>query len=132
MPRGIGDDELPTWRRKIAVGHVNGDALFPLGPQAIGQQSQIHVLIAPFLGKAFHRRELVLEDGFGVVEQTSNKSGFAVIDGAGSSEAEKIHREEVRGQKSAVRNQAGRLLARGEFFGVGDHGIEHAAYFVGE
>ncbi len=32
MAGSVGDDELALRRRKIAVGDVDGDALFPLGP----------------------------------------------------------------------------------------------------
>jgi hypothetical protein len=34
---------------------------------------------------------LVLKDAFGVVKEATDEGGFAVIDGAGSGEAEKVH-----------------------------------------
>ncbi|MNR31480.1 hypothetical protein D3C85_1489920 [compost metagenome] len=37
----VGDDELARGRREIAVGHVNGDALLPLGFQPVRQQGKI-------------------------------------------------------------------------------------------
>ena len=41
MPRRIGDDELALRRREVAIGDIDGDALFTFGPQAIGEQRQI-------------------------------------------------------------------------------------------
>ena len=41
VPRRIGDDEGPPGCRKESVGNVNGDALFPLGSEAIDQQRKI-------------------------------------------------------------------------------------------
>ena len=38
VARAIGDDEIAIWRRKVAVGHVDGDALLALSAQTIGQQ----------------------------------------------------------------------------------------------
>ena len=34
---GVGDDELPQRRGEIPVRDVDGDALFALGPQAVGE-----------------------------------------------------------------------------------------------
>ena len=39
----IGDDELAPRRREVAVGHVDRDALFALGAQAVGEQREIDV-----------------------------------------------------------------------------------------
>ena len=36
VPRGVRDDELAARRGEVAVGHVDGDALLPLGAQAVG------------------------------------------------------------------------------------------------
>ena len=45
MPRCIRDDELADGRRKITVGHVNGDALLALCPKSIGEQCQIDLSV---------------------------------------------------------------------------------------
>jgi hypothetical protein len=34
---------------------------------------------------------LVLEDGFGIIKQAADESGFAVIDGASSGKAKEVH-----------------------------------------
>ena len=73
MTRGVCDDELATRRGKVAVGHINGDALFTLVLQSIREQTQIHVLQALVLGRLFDLLNLVLEDAFAVVEQPSNQ-----------------------------------------------------------
>ena len=45
----------------------------------------------------FDSFELVLEDRFGIIKQPSNKRGFAVVDGTGGGEAEKVHGEKDEG-----------------------------------
>ena len=35
VPWRVGNDELPFWRGKVSVCHVNGDALLAFGPQAV-------------------------------------------------------------------------------------------------
>ena len=46
VPGGVGDDELALGRGEVAVGDVDGDALLALGPQAVGEQRQVGVLVA--------------------------------------------------------------------------------------
>ncbi len=41
VPRRIGDDEFAPRRGEIAIRDVDGDALLPLGPQAVRQQRKI-------------------------------------------------------------------------------------------
>ena len=43
---GVGDDELAGGRGEVAVGHVDGDALLALGPQPVGQQGEVGVVVA--------------------------------------------------------------------------------------
>ena len=91
MTRGVGDDEFPLGGGKVAVGDVDGDALFPLGLETVGQQGEVDVFVAAATGGLLHGFELVLENGFGIVEQSPDEGGFTVIDGAGGGEAEQIH-----------------------------------------
>ncbi len=79
---GVGDDELAGRGGEVAVGHVDGDALLPLGPEAVGQQGQVGVLVAALAADPLHRLELVLEDGLGVVEQAPDERALAVVDRA--------------------------------------------------
>ncbi len=41
VARCIGDDELAFGRGKIAVRHIDGDALLAFGTQSIGQQTEV-------------------------------------------------------------------------------------------
>ncbi len=102
VPGGVGDDELPARGREVPVRHVDRDALFPLGPQPIGQQSQIGVLVAARGADRLHRRELVLEDRLRVVEQPADERGLAVVDRPGGGEAQQVHRARRGGARVAV------------------------------
>ena len=83
---GIGDDELAFWRGEIAIGDIDGDALFAFGLEAIGKQCQVHIFIAAFARRFLDGFELVLEDRFGIIKKASDESRFAVIDGTGGGE----------------------------------------------
>ena len=82
MARRVGDDELALVGGEEPIGDIDGDALFPLGGEAVDEQGEIDLaaLGADALGVRFESRELVLEDLFGVVEQAADQGGFAVVD----------------------------------------------------
>ena len=67
---GVGDDELAGRRREVAVGDVDRDALLALGAQAVGEQREVHALLAAQARRVLDRVERVLEDLLRVVEQT--------------------------------------------------------------
>jgi hypothetical protein len=46
----VGDDELALGRGEIAIGHVNRDALFALGAQAVGEVGQVDLAAAGDVG----------------------------------------------------------------------------------
>ena len=77
---GVGDDELALGRGEVAVGDVDGDALLALGLEAVGEEGEVDVLVAAAAGGFLHGLELVLEDGFGIIEQAADEGGFAVVD----------------------------------------------------
>ncbi len=54
MARRVGDDEGALVGREIAIGDIDGDALFALGGEAVDQQGEIEraALGAEFLGVA--------------------------------------------------------------------------------
>ena len=79
VPGGVGDDELPLGRGEVAVGDVDGDALLALGPEAVGEQRQVGVLVAALARRALDRFELVLEDRLRVVEEPADEGGLAVV-----------------------------------------------------
>ena len=87
VTRRVRDDEFPLRRGKVAVGDVDSDALLPLGLQSVGEEGEVHVLIAAAARGFLHGLELILEDGFRIVKEPADEGGFAVIDGAGGAEA---------------------------------------------
>ena len=87
VPRGVGDDELPLGRGEVAVSHVNGDALLPLGAEAVGQQGQVGPVCAALGGGLLDAFELVLEDGLAVVQKATDQRALAVVDAACRDEA---------------------------------------------
>jgi hypothetical protein len=93
VTRGVRDDELALRGREVAVGHVDRDALLTLGPQAVGEQREVGVVVAPGDRRRLHGRELVGEDRLRVEQQPPDQRGLAVVDGAGGGETEKIHQK---------------------------------------
>ena len=112
VPRGVGDDELPGRRGEVAVGHVDGDALLPLGPQAVGQQGEVGVVVAALGLHPLDRLELVLEDGLRVVEQAPDERALAVVDRAGGGEAEEFHQKYPSRLRSSMAASLTRSSAR--------------------
>ncbi|MCB5293120.1 hypothetical protein BJQ90_02565 [Arthrobacter sp. SO3] len=96
VPGAVREDEAAAVRGEVAVGDVDGDALFPLGAQAVGQQREVNRLGAGGTGapEAPVRRgagdgvELVGEDRLGVVQEAAHQGGLAVVDRSGRGEAE--------------------------------------------
>ena len=70
VPWSIGDDKLTPRRGKIAVGDIDGDALFPLGSKAIGEEGKVDYSIPSTAGAFLHGAELVLKDTLRVIEKT--------------------------------------------------------------
>ena len=88
---GISDDEFAARGGEVTVGDIDGDALFAFCAETVCEEGEVDAGVAAFLGEAFDGGELVFEDGFGIVEETADEGGFAVVDGAGGGEAEKVH-----------------------------------------
>ncbi len=86
----VGDDELALFRRKEAVGDIDGDALLALGGEAVDEQCKVDVLAlrAHSLAVALQSRELILEDHLRVIQQPADQRRFAVIDAATGDEAQ--------------------------------------------
>ena len=66
VARGVRDDELAPRGREVAVGDVDRDALLALGPQPVGEQREVGVLVAALGRGGLDGGELVLEDALGV------------------------------------------------------------------
>ena len=76
---------LRVYCSEVAVGNVNGNALFAFGFEAVGQGGEVGVAVG-FGG--FDLAELVAKQCLAVVEEAANEGGFAVIDAAGGDEAQ--------------------------------------------
>jgi hypothetical protein len=94
VARRVGDDELARRRGEVAVGHVDGDALFAFGFQAVGEQAQVDRLTA---GARLQVVQLVGQDGAAVVEQPADQRALAVVDAAGGEEAQGAVRRRCEG-----------------------------------
>ena len=87
----IGNDEFPFRGGKIPISHVDGDALLAFGPQAIGEQRQVHLFVAPAPRSLFHGFELILENGFGIVQQATDQGAFSIVHAAGRGKPQHLH-----------------------------------------
>ena len=82
---GVGDDKFAAGGGEVTVGHVDGDALFAFGFEAVGEGGEIDRALA---AAAFEAAYLVAEQGFAVVEQAADEGGFAIVHAAGGDEAQ--------------------------------------------
>ena len=92
VPGRVGDHERAVGRGEEAIGDVDRDALLALGLQAVDQQREIDVVAggAVALGILGERRQLILEDELGIVQQPPDQRGLAVVDRAAGDEAQEI------------------------------------------
>ncbi len=84
VPRRIGDDELALFGGEEAVGDVNRNALFTLCRKTINQQREVNLfaLGAVAFAVAFERGKLIFEDHLGIIQQTPDQGGLAIIHAA--------------------------------------------------
>jgi hypothetical protein len=88
VPRAVGQDERALGRREVAVGHIDRDALLPLGAKTVGEQRQVGRGQAAVAADPLDRVELVGEDGLGVEQQPADERRLAVVDRAGRGQTE--------------------------------------------
>ena len=62
VARRVGEDELAPRRREVAIRDVDGDALFALGPQPVGEQGEIDRAGGAVLRGLLDRVQLILVD----------------------------------------------------------------------
>jgi len=79
----IGNDELAVRGGEVAVGDINGDALFTLTSEAIGEESEIE--LAAFGDGGY----LIFVSALGIVKEAADESGFTIVHAAGGGKAEK-------------------------------------------
>ena len=91
MPRRIRQDEPPACRLEVAVGHIDGNALFPLSGQPIHQQRVInpagHRAVAAAV--AFQCRLHIIGDAAAFIQHPADQGGFPIIDAAAGQHAQK-------------------------------------------
>ena len=94
VARRVGDDEGAARRRHIAIGDVDGDALFALGLQPVDEKGEVDIVAvgAVALRIALQSRELVVEDEALLIEQAADQRRFAVVDGAAGDQPQRRRR----------------------------------------
>ena len=100
MPRRVRNDELSQRRLEIAIGHVDGDALFSFGAQSVGEQCKIDRASRAVETATAHRSELIFVNCFGVVQQTADQSRFAIINAARGSQPQQVFIQVMLEQRS--------------------------------
>ena len=97
VPGGVGDDDPPAVRqRHVPVGHIDGDALLPLGLQPVGQKRVVDLPRRDRrAGTTDGPSQLqgVLGHGVGVGQQTADQRGLAVVDAAAGDQADQAHQK---------------------------------------
>src|SRR5262245_26004271 len=83
----IRDDELPAHGVEVAVGNVDGDALFPLGLQPIGEQGKVDSFTSTPFVITLGRGDLILKGATSVDKETADKRGLTVVNAACSNES---------------------------------------------
>ncbi len=78
----VGDDEFPPRRGEVAIGDIDGNALFALGLQSVGKQGQVDLVVTAFPGSIGHGGKLVAEDLTRIVQESSDQRALAVVDAA--------------------------------------------------
>ena len=81
MARRIADDEFARRRGEVAVGHVDGDALFAFSRQAVGEKREVG------LARARNAGQLVLQHGATIDQEPTDQGALAVIDAAAGDQA---------------------------------------------
>ena len=81
MARCVRHNELATFRREEAVGHIDGDPLLTLRRQTVDQQCEVELapLGADLLRVRLEGRQVVLEDQLRVVEQPAYERALPVV-----------------------------------------------------
>ena len=92
MPRRVGDDEGAPWRREVAVGDVDRDALFALRGKTVEKEGEVELasLRSDALRIGRQRVELVLEERAALIEQPADQRALPVVDAAARQEAQEV------------------------------------------
>src|SRR5262245_48461100 len=90
MAGSVGDDEFALGRRAVTVGDIDGNALLWLGLDAVRKSPKIDAFAAAALVLSLGAFDLVYESALRFHKQPSDKSGFSVVDVAGSREPKDV------------------------------------------
>ncbi len=92
MPGGVGDNEFAFVGGKVAVGHIDGDALFALALQTVYQQRQVKLFVGGVeaFGVAFDGRQMVFENHLRVVQQAADQGALAIVHAAAGEKAHQL------------------------------------------
>src|SRR6267378_7725748 len=86
----VCNDEFAPRGRKIAVSHVNGDALLAFGAQAIRDQRKIDRSCGTVDAAPLYRGQLIFVDRLGVVQEPPDQCRLAVVDAPRRCKAKKL------------------------------------------
>ena len=90
MSRRVGDDELAPRRGKVAIGDVDGDALLPLGAQAVGEEREIDGAGRPVDRRLGHCLDLIFVNALRIVEQTADQRRLAIVHAARGGKSQQV------------------------------------------
>src|SRR5882757_1423298 len=79
MTRCIGDDEFPPGSREIFIRDIDGDPLFALGAEPVGEQGQIDLSVFLVTALLFEGGQLVGKDALAVIEEPSDEGALPVV-----------------------------------------------------
>ncbi len=91
VPGCVGDEKGSPFSGEIAIGHVDGDALFTLGLQAIDDEGEVQSVAARRGAADF--LDLVVVDAATVVEQPTDQRALAVVDRPAGGETQALARK---------------------------------------
>ena len=77
MAGRVGEDVASRFCREEPVRHIDGDALFALGAQAVRQRGQVRDTL--LVGDGF---QMIGRQAVGVVQQAADQRALTVVDGA--------------------------------------------------
>ena len=90
VSRAVGNHKLALGGGRVAVGHVNRDALLALGAKTVGHKAEVEVAHAALLARGLDGRELVIKELPGVHEKSANKRRLPVVHRSNGGEAQKV------------------------------------------
>src|SRR5690606_32486687 len=82
------------------------DVLLALGAQPVGEEREVHPLLAPSLARALDGIQLILEDRLRIVEEPPDEGALAVVDASRGAEPQAVHLQIRRGRGRSGKRRA--------------------------